>query len=56
MRHDDGREHETDDEPCEECPGCEFNWTLKSGRDDVLRFVEHFHDNGWHCSADPCPG
>jgi hypothetical protein len=44
MRHDDGREDETDDEPCEECRGCEFNWTLKSGRDDMLRFVEHSHD------------
>jgi hypothetical protein len=45
----------TDDEPWEECLVREFNWTLKPGRDDMLRFVEHSHDNGWHCSADPSP-
>jgi hypothetical protein len=46
---------ETDDEPCQECLVREFNWMLKPGRDDMLRFVEHSHDNGRHCSADPCP-
>jgi hypothetical protein len=39
-----------DDEPWE-CLVCEFDWTLKPGRDGMLRFVEHSHDNGWHCSA-----
>lgn len=34
----------TDDEPWAECAVCEYNWTLKPRRDDVLRFVEHSHD------------
>jgi hypothetical protein len=38
---------ETDDEPWEECPVCEYNWTLKPGRDDMLRFVEHSHDKSY---------
>ena len=46
---------ETGDEPWEECLVSEFNWTLKPGRDDMLRSVDHSHDNGWHCSADLCP-
>jgi hypothetical protein len=45
----------TNDEAWEECLVYEFNSTLKPGQNDMSRFVDHSHDNGWHCSADPCP-
>jgi hypothetical protein len=46
MRPTTDATHATDDKPWEECLVREFNGTLKPGRDDMLRFVEHSHDTG----------
>jgi hypothetical protein len=51
-----GTTGEIGDGPWAECLVREFNRTLKPGRDDMFRIVDHSHNNGWHCSADPGPG